>query len=99
MRNLRGSTNGIFIPSINEIWFLAHSVNYEDRRYYYHTWVMLDALTYECKRCSPFFTFEGEKVEYTLGFVYVEESDEFIVGYSVLDKTTQFLKIMRNSIG
>jgi tetratricopeptide (TPR) repeat protein len=98
MRNLRGSTNGIFIPSTNEIWFLAHSVNYEDRRYYYHTWVILDAATYECKRCSPFFTFEGEKVEYTLGLAYGEESDEFIVGYSVLDRTTQFLKITRSKI-
>ena len=98
MRNLRGSTNGIFISSSNEIWFLAHSVNYEDRRYYYHTLVILDAATYECKRCSPFFTFEGEKVEYTLGLAYVEESDEFIVGYSVLDRTTQFLKITRSNI-
>jgi hypothetical protein len=91
MRNLRGSSNGIIIG--DEIWFLAHTVNYEERRYYYHIWVVLDASTYEVRKCSPFFTFEGEKVEYTLGFVYDESANEFIVGYSVLDKTTHCIRI------
>jgi tetratricopeptide (TPR) repeat protein len=102
MRHLRGSTNGVTIG--DEIWFLCHTVSYEDRRYYYHTWVVLDAYTYAVKRCSPFFTFEGEKVEYTLGFISTgfmkleSDSIEFIVGYSLLDKSTQFMKIKQSLI-
>jgi hypothetical protein len=74
----RGSTNGIRIG--DEIWFICHVVSYEDRRYYYHVFFTLDATTYEVRRFTPLFTFEGDKVEYTLGFVYREEQS--------LDKTS-----------
>lgn len=67
----RGSTNGIRIG--DEIWFICHVVSYEDRRYYYHSIFTLDATTYEVRRFTPLFTFEGDKVEYTLGFIYREE--------------------------
>ena len=70
----RGSTNGLLIG--NEIWFICHVVSYEDRRYYYHSIFTLDATTYEVKRFTPLFTFEGDKVEYTLGFVYREDETE-----------------------
>ena len=80
---LRGSTNGI--PVGNETWFIAHAVSYEDRRYYYHILVCLDTESGEVKRWSRFFTLEGEKVEYVLGFVQTDE-DEFMIGYSKMDK-------------
>lgn len=80
---LRGSTNGI--PVGNETWFIAHAVSYEDRRYYYHILVCLDTESGEVKRWSKFFTLEGEKVEYVLGFVQTDE-DEFMIGYSKMDK-------------
>jgi len=67
----RGSTNGILIG--DEIWFICHVVSYEDRRYYYHSIFTLDATTYEVRRFTPLLTFEGDKVEYTLGFVYRED--------------------------
>jgi hypothetical protein len=70
----RGSTNGIRIG--DEIWFICHVVSYEDRRYYYHVFVTLDATTYEVRQYTPLFTFDGEKVEYTLGFVYREDGSE-----------------------
>jgi tetratricopeptide (TPR) repeat protein len=70
----RGSTNGLLIG--DEIWFFCHVVSYEDRRYYYHSIFTLDATTYEVKRFTPLFTFEGDKVEYTLGFVYQEDETE-----------------------
>lgn len=70
----RGSTNGIRIG--DEIWFICHVVSYEDRRYYYHAFFTLDATTYEVRRFTPLFTFDGDKVEYTLGFVYREEEIE-----------------------
>ncbi|MFM7985499.1 MAG: hypothetical protein ACKPKO_39910, partial [Candidatus Fonsibacter sp.] len=63
---LRGSTNGVKIN--NEIWFICHAVSYEDRRYYYHTFIILDAQTMNVKKYTPLFTFDGNKVEYTLGF-------------------------------
>jgi tetratricopeptide (TPR) repeat protein len=70
----RGSTNGILIG--DEIWFICHVVSYEDRRYYYHVFFTLDATTYEVRRFTPLFTFDGDKVEYTLGFVYREDEQE-----------------------
>ena len=80
---LRGSTNGIRVGK--ETWFIAHSVSYEDRRYYYHILVALDTESGEVKRWSKFFTLEGEKVEYVLGFIRTSE-DEFMIGYSKMDK-------------
>lgn len=91
---LRGSTNGVLIK--NELWFICHSVSYEDRRYYYHIIVVLDPVTYELKRYTPLFTFEGAHVEYTLGFVYIEEKDELLIGYSVYDKSTKYVQYNRS---
>jgi hypothetical protein len=70
----RGSTNGVRIG--DEIWFICHVVSYEDRRYYYHSIFTIDATTYEVRRFTPLFTFDGDKVEYTLGFVYLEDEQE-----------------------
>jgi len=91
---LRGSTNGVIIK--DEIWFMCHAVSYEDRRYYYHIIVVLDKDTYELKKYTPLFTFEGEKVEYTLGFHYLEGEDTLFIGYSVYDKSTKYMNIPRD---
>jgi len=72
---IRGSTNGVNIG--NEIWLLCHVVSYERRRFYYHVFVVLDDKTYELKRYTKMFTFEKEKVEYSLGFVYFENKKSF----------------------
>ncbi len=79
---LRGSTNGINVDG--ETWFIAHAVSYEERRYYYHILVKIDREGYI--RWSRFFTLEGEKVEYVLGFVPYGK-DDFLIGYSKMDKT------------
>ena len=92
---LRGSTNGVKID--DEIWFFCHSVSYEERRYYYHSIVVLDADTYKLKKYTPFFTLEGEKVEYTLGFVYMKENDTLLIGYSIFDNSTKYLSILKSS--
>ena len=92
----RGSTNGLKIG--NEIWFMCHVVSYEDRRYYYHVFITLDAETYEVRRWTPFFTFEGEKVEYTLGFVYRREGNQFLIGYSKMDNSTHYLAVKKSVI-
>jgi tetratricopeptide (TPR) repeat protein len=88
---LRGSTNGVLING--DIWLICHAVSYEDRRYYYHIVVVLDKDTYNLKSYTPFFTFEGEMVEYTLGFQYLENEESLLIGYSVYDKSTKYMNI------
>jgi hypothetical protein len=93
-KHVRGSTNGIKIG--NEIWFLCHLVSYEERRYYYHLFVVLDARTLQFKKYSPLFTFEKQKVEYSLGFIYL--NGQFLIGYSVMDKETKYISINKSII-
>lgn len=88
---VRGSTNGVNVG--NEIWFICHVVSYEDRRYYYHILVAIDNKTYNIVRYSKLFTFEKEKVEYTLGFVFLENTNAFLIGYSVMDRETKFIQV------
>lgn len=93
---VRGSTNGVIID--DEIWFICHLVNYEERRHYYHLFVVLDCKTNTIKKYSKLFTFEGEKVEYTLGFVYIEELKQMMIGYSTLDRETKYMLISKNKL-
>jgi hypothetical protein len=96
----RGSTNGVFVKNgINdEIWFIVHTVSYEDRRYYYHMFVAIDATTYQLTKYTPMFTFEGEKIEYTLGFFHSMKDDAFYVGYSTMDCTTKYAGFNKSAI-
>jgi len=89
---LRGSTNGIRVG--DETWFIAHAVSYEDRRYYYHILVAIDAKTNTVKRWSRFFTLHREKVEYVLGFIPIDD-DNFMIGYSTMDKTSNIRKVSK----
>lgn len=90
-KNIRGSSNGVIIG--DELWFLTHLVSYEDRRHYYHMMVVLDPVTYGLKRYTPLFTFTGKMVEYSLGFVEVDE--DILIGYSVMDKETNFIRVKK----
>jgi hypothetical protein len=96
----RGSTNGVVVKTglNDEIWFIVHVVSYEDRRYYYHMFVALDATTYQLKKYTPLFTFEGEKIEYTLGFFHSMKDDAFYVGYSTMDSTTKYTGFKKSKI-
>ena len=91
-KTVRGSTNGVRIG--NEIWFICHIVSYEDRRYYYHILVAIDPENYNVLRWSRLFTFENQKVEYTLGFVYF--SNMFHIGYSLMDKETKIIIVEKD---
>jgi tetratricopeptide (TPR) repeat protein len=93
---IRGSTNGVLIG--DEIWFMCHVVSYEDRRYYYHVFVVLDSKTYAVKRHTALFTLEKEKVEYTLGFVYLESTNDFLIGYSKMDCETEYMTVSKTII-
>lgn len=93
-KHLRGSTNGVKVD--NEIWFICHLVSYEDRRYYYHIIVAMDPCTYNIQRYTPLFTFEKEKVEYTLGFTY--KNRELIIGYSTMDNKTEYISVDKSTV-
>ena len=95
-RWVRGSTNGITID--DEVWFICHIVSYEDRRCYYHIFVILDLHTMKLKRYSEMFNFEGEKVEYTLGFAYMEKEKQFLIGYSVMDRESKYMMVSRENV-
>jgi tetratricopeptide (TPR) repeat protein len=95
-RWVRGSTNGVTID--DEVWFICHIVSYEDRRYYYHLFVILDVNTMKLKRYSEMFNFEGEKVEYTLGFAYMEKEKQFLIGYSVMDRESKYMTVSRENV-
>jgi tetratricopeptide (TPR) repeat protein len=94
-KDVRCSTNGVTIG--DEIWFIAHIVSYEDRRYYYHIMIVLDSETYELKRYSKLWRFEkDQKVEYTLGFVHFSDTNRFLIGYSVMDRETKYVLLPRH---
>ena len=91
---IRGSSNGVLIR--DEIWFLCHIVSYEDRRYYYHVLVAIDQLTMKLKKYTKLFTFEKESTEYSLGMTYNERSNEFLFGYSKMDKETHYMTVHKS---
>ena len=96
LRDVRGSTNGIIVE--NELWFLTHIVSYESNRYYYHIFVVLDKDTFSVKRCSRMFTFNKQRVEYSLGFVYFEKEKKFLLGFSEHDSNHDYYFIEKNTI-
>lgn len=100
-KQVRGSTNGQFFENATtgekELWFLCHTVSYENRRYYYHLFVCLDAETLTVKKYTPWFTFEKRPVEYSLGFVFLD-TDRILIGYSTMDRSTKYMAIAKTQI-
>ena len=93
-KQVRGSTNGVYLADQREIWFLCHLVSYEDRRRYYHLFVVLDGDTLILKKWTPLFVFEKETpVEYSLGFVIDDGGKNWVVSKSSMDRTTEFLVV------
>jgi hypothetical protein len=93
---LRGSTNVVTIN--NEICFITHLVSHEQKRHYYHMFVVLDIDTFNVKRYSIPFTFEKKHIEYTLGFVFDKKTDNFLIGYSTMDRTTNYMEVSKVNI-
>lgn len=91
-KDLRGSSNGCTIG--DEVWFLTHLVQYCTPRHYYHMIVVLDAKTLAVKRHSILFKFNGDCIEYSLGFLV--EADRVIFTYSTMDRTSTLLTLPRD---
>jgi hypothetical protein len=84
-RHIRGSTNGYEFE--DEVWFLAHAVEYGTPREYYHFFVVFKKLgdgIIKLDRWSHLFKLEGEKIEYALGLI-VEEK-RILISYSKWDR-------------
>lgn len=95
-KNVRGSTNGVAVE--NEIWFICHIVSHESVRNYYHLIIVLDSTTYEVKRVSDLFKLSESTIEYSIGFSYMKSSDKFLIGYSTMDRTTDYILVERSDL-
>jgi hypothetical protein len=95
-KNVRGSSNGVRLD--NEVWFLCHLVSHENRRYYYHMFVVIDIESHEVIKYSQLFTFDNKPVEYSLGFIYRQNDDTLLIGYSTNDTKTNFIIIKKSII-
>jgi hypothetical protein len=93
-KDLRGSSNGCLVG--DEIWFLTHLVQYCTPRHYYHMIVVLDAKTLKIKRHSILFKFNGDCIEYSLGFLV--EAERVVFTYSTMDRTSTLLALPRTTI-
>ena len=62
-------------------------------RHYYHLIVVLDKETLAYKRCSTLFKFDGDCIEYALGFI-VEEA-RVLISYSQMDRTSRVMEVPR----
>ncbi len=85
--HFRGSSPGYHCKKNNEYWFLVHAVEYSTPRRYYHAIIVLDDKTFETKKCSKLFTFEGLKIEFGLGLII--EDEKVIMTYSTWDSTSK----------
>ena len=101
-RHVRGSSHGCSVAvgegkkdkkGKEELWFLCHIVHYVTPRHYYHLIVVLDKETLAYKRCSTLFKFEGDCIEYALGFIVEEE--RVLFSYSQMDRTSRILEVPR----
>jgi tetratricopeptide (TPR) repeat protein len=106
-KQVRGSTNGQLFENTTtgekELWFLCHTVSYEDRRYYYHIFVCLDVETLDIKKYTPWFTFDKKPVEYSLGFAFFNSSmqnseTDILIGYSSMDNSTKYITVSKTKI-
>lgn len=97
---IQGSTNGFLFN--DQLWFITHccikydSENYKYCKNYYHCIVIIDKDTFQLIKYSRPFQFEGENIEYTLGFVI--DNDRFIVSYSLWDNQSKIVTYPMNYI-
>ena len=47
---------------------------------------------------TKLFTFEKEKVEYSLGFIYNKNENRLMIGYSTNDNTTKYMLLDKGKV-
>ena len=55
-------------------------------------------MTMQLKKYSTLFTMNNNRIEYTLGFLFVKEENKFIIGYSENDSNTDYICIKKTEI-
>jgi tetratricopeptide (TPR) repeat protein len=90
----RGSTSGFEYKDM--LWFIVHSVHYENPRTYLNYLVVLNKHTFKPYLYSLPFSFEGEKIEYTLGLII--EKGIIQIGYSQWDSCAKIINLSLSTI-
>ena len=94
--HLRGSTNGVCAKGSDNIWFVAHLVNFENgKRSYYHVVIIYDPDNEKFKYTVPF-KFEGCDIEFALGLVVCDR--DIVISYSTNDSASKLSIITKFDI-
>lgn len=94
-RFIKNSSCGVWDVKNNHLWFLVHFHSANDRfRTYYHAIIILDGSNLEVIKISKCFTFDGQKIEYCLGFVL--EAKKLCFTYTTFDTNPHVLEIPRD---
>ena len=88
-KKFRGSTNGVLYEE--KTWFIVHfSVNNSGKQSYKHVFVVFDKDMNLFGYSEPF-KFENYMVEFCIGMTLNKKTNNFIITYSTLDKTTNLM--------
>ena len=90
-RFFRGSSNAVIDGELK--YFLVHSVNYETPRTYLHYIVATDLHGRPIFHSLPF-SFEGQKIEYSLSMIIRDDSFEFF--YSTWDSSPKVVSVKKS---
>jgi len=90
---LKGSTNGVEYD--DKILFITHlHRNRNSKRQYVHVFVLFDKNMNLLGYSDPF-NFELRLIEFCTGMTYNERKGNFLITYSVLDKTTKLMVLTK----
>jgi hypothetical protein len=92
----RGSTNGIDYD--NKIWFIVHySKKINDKNCYLHVFVVFDKQMNLLGYSNPF-KFKNCIIEYCIGMTINKNTNNFIITYSLLDRSTNLIVLSHSFI-
>jgi len=92
----RGSTNGIDYD--NKIWFIVHySKKLNDKNCYLHVFVVFDKQMNLLGYSNPF-KFKACIIEYCIGMTINNNTNNFIITYSLLDRSTNLIVLSHSFI-
>ena len=92
----RGSTNGIEYD--NKIWFIVHySKKINNKNFYLHVFVVFDKQMNLLGYSNPF-KFKNCIIEYCIGMILNKNTNNFIITYSLLDRSTNLIVLSSSFI-
>ena len=95
-KKIRGSTNGVLYEE--KIWFIVHfSIDISYKKSYNHLFVVFDKDMNLFGYSKPF-KFENYIVEFCIGMTLDKKTNNFIITYSTLDKTTNLIVLSNDYV-